>query len=238
MMKSMGNDKYTFVVEKKCPVCGETTRIVKTKSRIIVDHTDEDFCVHYQEFNPYYYRIWVCEHCGYAEDESHFLGYMPERNKAKLSEFLSSRHVGFEFHEERSHADAVAAFKLAIFYAEYIGSSKAHRAGLNLGLAWLFRESGEKEKETAFMQEAVKLYDESLAEERYPIGGMTDNTVMYIIGAIYYRLGDMEHATQYLSRIMSDNDLRVNDRQTYDRARDLWQDIRASKEQEEKGTDQ
>ena len=67
----MGNDKYTFVVEKKCPVCGETTRIVKTKSRIIVDHTDEDFCVHYQEFNPYYYRIWVCEHCGYAEDESH-----------------------------------------------------------------------------------------------------------------------------------------------------------------------
>ena len=84
----------------------------------------------------------------------------------------------------------------------------------------------------------MKLYDESLAEERYPIGGMTDNTVMYIIGAIYYRLGDLEHATQYLSRIMSDNDLRVNDRQTYDRARDLWQDIRASKEQEEKGTDQ
>ena len=50
--------EFTFTVEKKCPVCGESTRVVKTKAKITVERTDEDFCVHYKDFNPYLYKIW------------------------------------------------------------------------------------------------------------------------------------------------------------------------------------
>lgn len=32
--------EYTFVVEKPCPICGETTRVIKLKSRIISEKTD------------------------------------------------------------------------------------------------------------------------------------------------------------------------------------------------------
>jgi len=221
---------YTFVVEKTCPVCGKSTRIVKVRSRLLATHVDRDFCAHYKDFNPYYYTIWVCEHCGFATDEKRFLSPMPEKHRAMLQEFMQQRNVKFGFLEVRGHAEAVASFKLAIFFAEMLKAQLSQQAGLTLELAWLFRFSEEKEKEDAAIRRAIDLYDLSLMNERYPVGGLTDTTVIYLIGALYYHLGDIEKATQYLSRIIGDHESRIQERKLYERARDLWQDIRAAKE--------
>ncbi len=224
----------TFVVEKVCPICGKSTRIVKVRSRQIVERTDEDFCAHYKDFNPYYYTIWVCEHCGYAADEKHFMKPMPERSKQKIQDFLKDRTLGFQFAEERGLPEAVASFKLAIFYAELITTPLSHRAGLYLELGWLFRssEGKNKEEEEQALRKAMELYDQSLMTERYPVGALTDTTVIYLIGALHYRLGDIDSATHYLSRIISDNDSRIQERKLYEKARALWQDIRALKKQQ------
>lgn len=218
--------EFTFTVQKTCPICGESTRIVKTKSKLMVEKTDEDFCVHYKGFNPYFYKIWFCEHCGFAADEKTFLGTMPSLHKKKIQEFLAQRKLGMQFVEERGIPDAVASFKLAIFYAEMTDQPLARRAGLYLELAWIYRADGEQEKEAEMMQRAADLYDTSLMTERYPINGLSDNTVVYLIGAIYFRMQDYEKSTQYLSRIIGDQSIRDNDNRLYKRARDLWQTIR------------
>lgn len=224
--------QYTFTVEKKCPVCGETTRVVKVKSKLLAERTDEDFCVHYKDFNPYFYKIWFCEHCGFAADEKIFLGSIPLTHKRKIQEFLNSRKLGLKFVEERQVPDAVASFKLAIFYAELTGQSLAKRAGLYLELGWIYRASEEKEREGEMLERAISLYDRSLMTERYPINGLSDNTVIYLIGAIYYRLHDFEKSTQYLSRIIGDQRIRDEDIVLYKRARDLWQRVREEKKEE------
>lgn len=218
--------EFTFTVQKTCPICGESTRIVKTKSKLMVEKTDEDFCVHYKGFNPYFYKIWFCEHCGFAADEKTFLGTMPSLHKKKIQEFLAQRKLGMQFVEERGIPDAVASFKLAIFYAEMTDQPLARRAGLYLELAWIYRADGEQEKEAEMMHRAADLYDTSLMTERYPINGLSDNTVVYLIGAIYFRMQDYEKSTQYLSRIIGDQSIRDNDNRLYKRARDLWQTIR------------
>lgn len=218
--------EFTFTVQKTCPICGESTRIVKTKSKLMVEKTDEDFCVHYKGFNPYFYKIWFCEHCGFAADEKTFLGTMPSLHKKKIQEFLAQRKLGMQFVEERGIPDAVASFKLAIFYAEMTDQPLARRAGLYLELAWIYRADGEQEKEAEMMQRAADLYDTSLMTERYPINGLSDNTVVYLVGAIYFRMKDYEKSTQYLSRIIGDQSIRDNDNRLYKRARDLWQTIR------------
>ncbi len=218
--------EFTFTVQKTCPICGESTRIVKTKSKLMVEKTDEDFCVHYKGFNPYFYKIWFCEHCGFAADEKTFLGTMPSLHKKKIQEFLAQRKLGMQFVEERGIPDAVASFKLAIFYAEMTDQPLAKRAGLYLELAWIYRADGEQDKENEMMQRAADLYDTSLMTERYPINGLSDNTVVYLIGAIYFRMQDYEKSTQYLSRIIGDQSIRDNDNRLYKRARDLWQTIR------------
>ena len=224
--------QYTFTVEKKCPVCGETTRVVKVKSKLLAERTDEDFCVHYKDFNPYFYKIWFCEHCGFAADEKTFLGSIPLTHKRKIQEFLNSRKLGLKFVEERQVPDAVASFKLAIFYAELTGQSLAKRAGLYLELGWIYRASEEKEREDEMLERAISLYDRSLMTERYPINGLSDNTVIYLIGALYYRLHDFEKSTQYLSRIIGDQRIRDEDSVLYKRARDLWQRVREEKKEE------
>lgn len=224
--------QYTFTVEKKCPICGETTRVVKVKSKLLAERTDEDFCVHYKDFNPYFYKIWFCEHCGFAADEKTFLGSIPLTHKRKIQEFLNSRKLGLKFVEERQVPDAVASFKLAIFYAELTGQSLAKRAGLYLELGWIYRASEEKEREDEMLERAISLYDRSLMTERYPINGLSDNTVIYLIGAIYYRLHDFEKSTQYLSRIIGDQRIRDEDIVLYKRARDLWQRVREEKKEE------
>lgn len=224
--------QYTFTVEKKCPICGETTRVVKVKSKLLAERTDEDFCVHYKDFNPYFYKIWFCEHCGFAADEKTFLGSIPLTHKRKIQEFLNSRKLGLKFVEERQVPDAVASFKLAIFYAELTGQSLAKRAGLYLELGWIYRASEEKEREDEMLERAISLYDRSLMTERYPINGLSDNTVIYLIGALYYRLHDFEKSTQYLSRIIGDQRIRDEDIVLYKRARDLWQRVRGEKKEE------
>lgn len=220
----------TYVVQKICPVCGEEVPVTKTRGRLITLQTDDDFCVHYKDFNPYYYTIWVCEECGYAADEKHFLAAMPEKNKKTILAFLSGRKIGFKHSELRSSEEAVAAFKLAIFYAAMLNGSAAHIAGLYLKLAWLFRESGDKDKEFAALKQAAAKYDQSLAGERYPLGTLTDTAVMYLIGVTQARLGNLDAATQYLSRIVGDKQAR-SERLIFDKARNLWQDIRQQKEQ-------
>ncbi len=226
-------DSHTYVVKKTCPICGEMSRVIKVKSRLIVEKTDWDFCTHYRDFDPYYYTIWVCEHCGYAADENTFLSYIPEKHKSKIGEFLVQHKVGFKFQPERGLPEAVAAYKLAIYYAEMIEESLAHRAGLYLKLAWVYRTGGKDDEEKAmerpYLKKAAELYTESVMRERYPIGPMTDSMALYISGACYYLMGDLEQATQTLSRLISDLDLRDVDPKLYDRVRDLWQDIREAR---------
>ena len=222
--------EFTFTVEKTCPICGESTRVVKTKSKLSVERTDEDFCVHYKGFNPYLYKIWFCEKCGYAADEKTFLGSMPVVHKRKIQEFLAKKKLGMEFVEVRQVPDAVAAFKLAIFYAEMTDQPLVKRAGMYLELAWIYRYSAEKEKEMEMLQKAAELYDRSLMTERFPQNGMSDDLAMYLVGAIYVRMEDYEKATQYISRLIGDQGLRDRDLRLYKQSRDLWQMIREDKE--------
>lgn len=219
----------TFVVTKPCPVCMEETRITKTRSRLVVEKRDEDLCVHYKGFNPYFYKIWVCENCGFAADEKTFTSNMPNKHREILWNFLREKDLDIEFEEKRTLPDAVASYQLALIYLDLINGPASKKAIYNLNLAWIFREAEETENEREHMLLAADLYNESLSKERYPIDGLTDTAAVYLIGAIYYRLGDFEKCTQYLSRIIGDQKVRSSEPKVYDKARDLWADVRAMK---------
>ena len=222
-------DSHAFLVNKPCPVCGETTREIKTRSRLIVQKTDEDFCVHYKNFNPYYYKIWICEHCGFAADEKTFLTKLPDRTRQTVENYLKENKPDFEFSEERTANDAIEAFKLAIDQLDLIHAPLSKKASMHLQLAWIYRDTGDTELEKEYMQKAADFYDQSLTQERYPIGNLTDNAAMYVVGAIYYRLGDYEKCAQHLSRIIGDQSIKTREPQIFDKARSLWSDVREEK---------
>lgn len=225
-----GAEKYTFVLERPCPVCGQNTHVVKCKSRLIAETTDLDLCIHYKDFNPYLYRVWACEHCGYAADEQKFIRRMPEKTQEKLIEFLNSANLALPFVEERTSEQAVQYLEMAILFNELADPSPNRRANLYLIMAWIHRYDGNAEKERAALDKAAELFDLSLDTENYPVDKMSDTMATYLTGAIHVMRKDYDKATKHLSRIISNQALRTSAPKLFEMARDMWQEIKTAKE--------
>ena len=227
----MSEVEKTFVVEKTCPICEKEFRVVKTRSRVPVLTRDDDACVHYAEFNPYYYTVWVCEHCGFAADETTFTTKIPDRHLTILRAVLLTKNIKVPFVEERTLENASTAFRLALKYQELIHGKASKCAKYAHQLAWIYREAGDKTQEDEFLSKAAQFYEDALMRESFPIGELTDNAVVYLVAAIYNRLGERQKATTYLSRLISDKSVREREPRIHDKARDLWSDMRAAKKQ-------
>lgn len=225
----MAEKEKTFVVEKICPICEKKMRVVKTRSRIMVKSRDEDACVHYENFNPYYYTVWVCENCGFAADENTFTTKIPDRHLLILRAVLLTRNIKVPFAAERTIENASTSFRLALKYQDLIHGKASKKAKYAHQLAWIYREAGDKAQEEEFLLKAAGYYEEALAKEHFPIGELTDNAVVYLLAAIYQRLGQRDKATTYLSRLISDQSVREREPRIHDKARDLWSDIRAAR---------
>ena len=225
----MAEIEKTFVVEKICPICEKEFRVVKTRSRIPVSKRDEDGCTHYEEFNPYYYTVWVCENCGFAADEETFTTKIPDKHLTILKAVLLTKNIKVPFVEERTLENAATAYRLALKYLDLIRGKSSKKAKYAHRLAWIYREAGDKTQEEEFLRKAVESYEDALMRESFPIGELTDNAYIYIVAAIYNRLGERQKATSYLSRLISDRGVREREPRIHDKARDLWSDMRAAR---------
>ncbi len=228
-------EKYSFTIERPCPICEMKTRVVHTKTRLVTESQDADLCTHYKDFNPYLYTVWACEHCGFAAEEAKFRGHIPQRTKDKIRAFLQTNNLVMPFIEERTTEDALSFYEIAILFSEIFDPSPGRQAALYQKMAWCCRyEEPNTEKEKEFLRKAAELYEKSLETERYPIGKMSDDTAMYITGAIYFMLEDYDSATKQLSHIMSNQKLRSTAPKMFEKARDMWQDIKQMRRIQEK----
>lgn len=226
-------EKYTFVSKRPCPICEEKTRIVYCKTRLITEKQDLDLCVHYKDFNPYLYNVWSCEHCGYAAEEHKFRSYFPERTKERIRAFLQTNDMIIPFVEERSVQDALSYYEMAVLFSELFDRSPGRQAILYQRMSWICRIENETEQEHEYMKKAAELYELSLNTERYPIGKLSDDTAMYLTGALYFMLEDYDKATKQLSHIMSNQSLRTSAPKMFEKARDIWQEIKQIRKREQ-----
>ena len=222
-------EKFTIVIERKCPVCGKSTHIVKAKVRQVVDKVDIDFCTHYKNFNPYLYNVWACEHCGFAAEETKFSAPMPKVTRDKIQKFLSNNQLVLPFIRERTVKDALSFYEMAILFLEVFDPSPGRQASLYQKMAWIERCEGKIELEREYLLKTAELYEVSLKKERYPIGNVTDTAAAFIVGASYFLIGEYDKAETSLSKIMERKGLRSSAPVFYDKAREIWQEIRRKK---------
>ena len=186
-----------YAVDKQCALCGESFTVTKVRSRLSMIKQDMDFCNHYKEINPYYYSVWVCPHCGYAAQDT-FFEELSAAAKKSLHEFLDGREIHVDFAGERTREQAIATYKLAIFYGELTNLLPSKLAGIYLKLAWLYREAEQKEEEQLALLKAREYYEDALMKEPLPIGNMTEFTLEYLVGVLYFESNANDRALQYL----------------------------------------
>ena len=222
-------EKFTVVLQKRCPICEKNSRVVKPKSRLNTERRDVDYCVHYRDFDPYLYTVFACEHCGFAAEERKFTGAIPNKTKDSLREFLSQNDMKLPFSEERTVEDALSLFELAILFSELTDQSKGRQAILSLNAAWVCRCENLPDRERAFMEQAAADFATALDGERWPINGITDDMATYLCAAIYFLLDDYDSATTWLGRTMNNANLRTTAPKLFEQARDIWQEIKRIK---------
>lgn len=218
---------YRLVLERECPVCEKMTRVIRYKSHLPVISRDIDSCIKYDGINPYLYTVMTCEHCGYSAEEKKFLTKLPRKHQEALMEFLSDGQMANGYNEERTTAEAVSLTEMAILFCEMTDKSPSREGSLYLKIAWIYRYAGDKENEKTNLIKAAEFYAKALQTERAYAGNLSANGVLYLVSAIYFMAEDYENAATYLSRIMSDQSFRAQDPKLYQKARDLWQDIRS-----------
>ncbi|SFE41627.1 hypothetical protein SAMN05216378_3042 [Paenibacillus catalpae] len=217
-----------YQIKMNCICCETifTTSRVRPSFKKAVS-VDSDFCGYYRsEANPDFYVVRVCPTCGFATTENG-VGRLSERQKKDYHEQIGSRWKKCDYGGERDAAAAMKVYKLALLTSQAIEEKHRVIAGILHHIAWLYRYEGNQQEEQRFLRFAMQAYIKVYEEE----GSQLNNAkLMYIIGELNRRTGELTEAVKWFSRIVSDK--RIMDEAMIRRSREQWQLIR---EQLERG---
>ena len=216
----MTETDFIFDKEIKCPVCDQSfkTKTVKT-GRIKLVSADTDLKPTYQLIDPLKYDVIACPHCGYAALSRYFT-FMTNGQAKLIRDNISSSFKGLAPEGDiLSYDDALTRYKLALANAVVKRAKMSEKAYTCLKTAWLLRGKSDtlpgdtpdydkvieelKAEETEFLEKAYEGFLEAFHKELFPMCGMDENTVSYVVADLARRTGKPEEALKLLSRIIT-----------------------------------
>ena len=210
-------EKLLYKLEALCPVCGRKFPVWKVrKSALPVEGRDADFYVRYEGgFDPSFYSVWVCAHCGYAAGDPGF-AEVSQAERKLLGDALKGRPVP-DVAGERDFGKALAAYEQAIFCTQARRGRSGALASLYLKTAWAHRAQGDQ-REREYLQKALDAYRTAFQTESE--GRMSPVMMAYLIGELSRRVGNYKDAVQYFSMVIRDGT--AEEQNIVNLAREQW----------------
>lgn len=222
--KDSGKDKKidinTLLYDRKvkCPVCGQEINMRVVKSSVArIKSKDTDTFIRYDIINPYLYDVWVCPICGYAALKSEFLklrSYQIDDIRMKISNQWQGKTYPDIYDEEI----AIERYKLALLTAVVADFKDSRKAILCLRLAWMNRILEKENEEQFYLKKALEGFKSAYSNEDTPIYGLDTYSLMYLIGELYRRTGEIDEAIKWFSNVIVS---RGANYKTKDKARDM-----------------
>ncbi len=222
-----------------CPVCDKnfTAKIMKTgKAKLL--GTDRDLRPRYEGIDAQKYDVLLCSTCGYAALARFFPHLTPTQVKLIKEQISRKVHLHAYEGEIYTYEEALEHYKLALASAVVKRAKNSEKAYICLKTAWLLRgyeeflrenpdKGGEKLEAVRIMarthiQNAYKGFSEALKTEGFPMCGMDEVTINYLLAVLAMEADDYDTASKMVARILTDPS--VNSR-IKDKARDLKEEI-------------
>lgn len=204
MLNDKNVDIKDLLYDKKvhCPVCefDFSTKVVKVHGPRI-QSKDSDFFIRYSKINPYFYDVWICPCCGYAAMKSNF-EKLRSFQKELIQKNISINWKGQSFPELFDEKIAIQRYKLALVNAIVSESRNSVMAMISLKIAWMYRLLEDEKNELSFLGKALNGFLEAYESEPFPIFGMDQHSLMYLIGELYRRTGNYEKSMLWLGNIV------------------------------------
>ncbi len=200
-----GYEYSNFILERDitCPVCNTTfkTTGLRAKKAKLID-TDIDLKPNFQELETISHDVTTCLVCGYSSLTSTF-EKLNNVQAEKVKNNVSQVFINFaSMPLNTSVEEAILKFKLALINCVYKEADSSEKGFTALKIAWLYRALGDTPSEKHFLKIAYKGLEKAFMEEDFPIMSMDEPTLTYLLGAISYKLSDLETAKNKLGSVI------------------------------------
>ena len=207
----------------ECPICNLTfkTKCVRA-GKVRLESKDTDLRPIYNHIDPIKYDVITCEKCGYSALGRYF-GKLMNRQIRDISEQIGSKFNGIEPAIQKdifTYDDAITRYQLALITAMVKKAKNSERAYTCLKYAWVLRGKRQylaarpegitlEENRSLYMDEreclknAYEGFLKAISSETFPIAGMDENTLNYLLADLARRLGKNEDALRLLSMVIT-----------------------------------
>lgn len=219
----------------ECPICESKfkSRAIKTSSAKLVG-TDADLRPRHEYIDVTKYDAVMCPMCGYTA-LTKFFSQVYGVQKQKIREKIC---MNFKPHpgapEVYSYDEAIERFKMALLNAVVKGAKSGEKAYICLKTAWLYRGKAEsvgeaspeykklKANELEFLKNAYEGFVQAVSTENFPICGMDELTVDYIIATLAFSTDNIEMCKRMNTKVLTSN---TASNRVKDKARDLRDEL-------------
>ncbi len=203
-----------------CPSCDNEfkSRTVKIgKAKLI--GTDMDLRPKYENVDLLKYDIIMCPSCGYAA-LSRYFKYLTSPQSKRIKEKISRNFKRITVHKDvYTYDEALERYKLTLANAIVKMARPSEKAYICLKTAWLLRGKGEsldkkdpeyaaKKKqidiqEMEFLKNSLDGFLAARQSESFPMCGMDESTVDYVISVTATKLGQLDVASKLIAQIIT-----------------------------------
>lgn len=222
--ESKPEKKETTITEKdllldktfKCPLCDHEfkNKIVKTGMARLI-RSEKDLRPVYKDIDALKYDVISCPECGYTALLRFFpnlLQMQATRIREKISRTFQPKIIRSETY---SYDDALDRYKLALINAAVKGAKPSEKGYICLKASWVARGKCEElgkdhadyaatvQVEEEFAKYAYEGFLAAYSTETFPMCGMDELTVSYILGALAIKAGDLDNARRFVSNVLN-----------------------------------
>ncbi len=210
---------FLFDKTYECPVCDSKIKartLKASKARLL--RTDMDLRPVYEHIEPLKYDVIICPECGYAALSRYFGGLTSTQIKAVKETISNSYQKTDAQNDIYTYEEALGRYKLCLANAIVKHAKASEKAYICLKTGWLLRSMGEslnkeaegyagelaslKEQENEFLKNALEGFLSARQTENYPMCGMDETTVEYLIAVLAMDFGQYDIASRLISGIL------------------------------------
>lgn len=230
-----------------CYICDtkfKSKTLMTGKTRLV--STDKDLRSKYYGVEPLKYDVISCPKCGYTATTKYFMPLAPSQKKA-IKEKISEHFKPLVFDKQiYTYEDAISRYRLALANAVVKNGKNSERAYICLRAGWVVRSYVEdleeqdgdekliqemKQLEEEFIKNAYEGYLVAMSKEDFPISGMDETTLNYLLAALALRFDNLDTAAKLVASILQS---RTCSSRIKDKARDLKDEILEKTKQQKK----
>ena len=217
--KEVTEEDLLFEKSYTCPVCDNEfkSKMVRT-GKVRLAGADSDLRPKYMGVDALKYDAVLCPKCGYAALNRYF-NFIMARQADNIKEQISKTFT-YEDKEDKvyDYDDAIMRHKLALLNTVVKNGKNSERAYTCLKLAWLYRgkremllqqEEHDKDEviqlateEKELLTNAYEGFESAFSREDFPMCGMDQYTLLYLLAELARRIGDNEAAARHVSKVL------------------------------------